>query len=131
MKRRYFLEKLQVLVIEEISLIHAELCATIDLLLQMVKENDFPFGGVLILANGDCCQLPSVSGTDISQWSRLLFDFNLHFLLELVRMTDEKGQEELRLLERSPLPTATIERICFLLSENRNFHKSWENVEVE
>ena len=131
MKRRYFLEKLQLLVIEEVSLIHAELWATIDLILQMVKENDLPFGGVLIIANGDCCQLPSVTGTDIFQSSRLLFNFNFHFLLELVRMRDEKGQEVLRLLEQRPVPNAAIERICLLLSESCNFHSSWNNMELD
>ena len=78
----------KLVVIEEVSIIHEELWATIDLILQMVKEKDLPFGGVLIIANGDCCQMPSVTGTDKFQSSRLLFNFNFHFLIELVRMRD-------------------------------------------
>ena len=131
LKRRYFLERLQILIIEEASLIHAELMATVDLILQMVKLNDLPFGGVLIISNGDCCQLPNVSGRDIFQSCSLIFSFNFHFLNELVRMTDEKGQEVLKLLEERPVPPESIERICTLLSENCNFHQSWDNVDRE
>ena len=130
-KRRYFLEQLQVLIVEEISLIQAELWATIDLVLQMLKQNELPFGGILIIANGDCCQLPNVEGTDIFLSSNLIFNFNFHFLEHLVRMVDVKGQEVLRLLEQRPVPMDSIDRICELLSENCNFHSSWQTVEEE
>ena len=131
LKRKYFLEKLQVLFVEEVSLIHAELWATMDIMLQVLKENEIPFGGVLIIANGDCCQLPNVSGTDIFQSTSLIFTFNFHFLQHLVRMHDEKGQEVLKLLEQRPVPPDSIERICSLLADNCTFHSSWDNVDAQ
>ena len=129
LKRKYFLEKLQVLFVEEVSLIHAELWATMDIMLQSLKQNEIPFGGVLIIANGDCCQLPNVSGTDIFQSTSLIFTFHFHFLHHLVRMHDEKGQEVLKLLEERPVPQRSIDRICALLSENCTFHNSWREVD--
>ena len=95
-----FLEKLQLLFIENVSLIHAELWVTIDIVLQLIRGNELPFGGFLIIANGDCCQLPNLSRTDIFQSSGLLLTSHFHFL-ELVRMHDIHGQEILRLLERT------------------------------
>ena len=128
-KRRMFLEKLELLVIEELSLIHAELWATVDLVLQLIKGNELPFGGVLIIANGDCCQLPNVSGTDIFQSSSPLFTSHFHFLEELVRMHDVYGQEVLRLLEQRPVSPEAIERICSLLLQHCKFHDTWETVD--
>ena len=128
-KRKYLLQKLQILFVEEVSLIHAELWATMEIMLQCLKENESPFGGVLIIANGDCCQLPNVSGTDIFQSTSLIFTFHFHFLHHLVRMHDEKGQEVLKLLEERPVPQQSIDRICELLSENCTFHNSWREVD--
>ena len=129
LKRKYFLQKLQILFVEEVSLIHAELWATMDIMLQCLKESESPFGGILIIANGDCCQLPNVSGTDIFQSTSLIFTFHFHFLHHFVRMHDEKGQEVLKLLEERPVPQQSIDRICDLLSENCTFHNSWREVD--
>ena len=130
-KRKYFLEKLQVLFVQEISLIHAELWATIDMMLQLLKQNDSPFGGVLIIGNGDCCQLPNVSGTDIFQSSSVIFNSHFHFLTNLVRMLDPQGQEVLKLLEARPVAPSSAERICLLLRENCNFHESWDKIDAQ
>ena len=78
--KKYFLEGLQVL-IEEVSLIQAELWATIDMVLQMMKTTDQQFSGALITTNGDCCQLLNVPGKDIFQSSGLIFTFKFHFLV--------------------------------------------------
>ena len=130
-KRKYFLEKLQVLFVEEISLIHAELWATMDMMLQLLKQNDSPFGGVLIIGNGDCCQLPNVSGTDIFQSSSVIFNSHFHFLTNLVRMHDPQGQEVLKLLEARPVAPSSVERICSIIRENCNFHESWDKIDAQ
>ena len=129
LKRKMFLEQLQVLIVEEVSLIQAELWATIDLLLQFIKGNELPFGGVLVIANGDCCQCPNVSGYDVFQSCSLLFTTEFHFLNEFVRMHDPHGKEVLQLLEERPVAPASIDRICELLLEHCQFHDSWDTVD--
>ena len=79
-KRMNYLKSLQILLIEEISVINGELWSAMDKVLQRVNDNFLPFGGVFVLANGDCCQLPTVSGCEIFNSSSLLFVYIFKFL---------------------------------------------------
>ena len=127
-KRKNFLERIQFLVIEEVSVLNGEIWAAMDMILQKLKDNYDPFGGIYILANGDCCQLPSVSGTDIFTSSSLVFGVNFHFLEHLVRMEDENGKLLLKLMTQRPIPADDIFQIIGLFSENANFISCWEDI---
>jgi len=52
--------KLSRLVIDEISMVRADLLDAIDVRLQTIRENRAPFGGVQVLMVGDFLQLPPV-----------------------------------------------------------------------
>jgi ATP-dependent exoDNAse (exonuclease V) alpha subunit len=55
--------KLEVMVIDEVSMVRADLLDCIDLGLQEARKNDKPFGGLRMIFVGDLCQLsPVVSG---------------------------------------------------------------------
>ena len=127
-KRKSFLERLQMLIVEEISVLNAETFGAISLIFQKLKGNDNVFGGVYVLANGDCCQLPNVSGCDVFSSSTLLFSFEINFLRELVRMEDENGRLLLRLMEKRPIPAEDIEIIVGLFADNCNFVSTWSEV---
>ena len=127
-KRRTLLLNLQVLIVEEISLLNAELWCTMDLILRKIKENEEPFGGVFVVANGDCCQLPNISGLNIFEAFSFLFSFDFHFLQHFVRMVDPIGQELLRLLERRPLTEDDISRVVEIISNSCNFVGSWNDI---
>ena len=98
------------------------------LALQKLKGNFEPFGGVYVLAKGDCCKLPTVSGTSILAASVLLFGMNFHFLEHLVRMQDEEGKRLLKLMAGRPKPPEDVEQILELFSENSQFVSSWEEI---
>ena len=119
------------LIVEETSLIQAKLWTTIYLLMQLIKDNDLPFGGVLVIANGDCCQLLNVSVYNIFQSSSLLFTSDFHFLNELVRMHDVLGREVLQILEERSVAQASIERNCEILLNHCQFHESWDTVDIK
>ena len=127
-KRKSFLERPDMLVIEEISVLNAETWSAMDLILQKLKGNFEPFRGVYVLANGDCCQLPSVSETDIFAASVLLFGMNFHFLEHLVRMEDEEGKRLLKLIAQMPIPAHDVQEILDLFSENSQFIESWDEI---
>lgn len=59
---------LEVLVIDEISMLRADLLDAVDYLLRKWRNKpDMPFGGVMVIGTGDLLQLPPVVGGDEAQ----------------------------------------------------------------
>ncbi|HRO24138.1 MAG TPA: AAA family ATPase [Promineifilum sp.] len=54
------LKQLDILVIDEISMVRCDIIDTVDIILRKVRECDEPFGGVVFLMVGDKRQLPPV-----------------------------------------------------------------------
>lgn len=59
-KRKLFNE-LELLVIDEVSMVRCDVMDMIDVLLQAVRKNSSPFGGLQLLLIGDLYQLPPVT----------------------------------------------------------------------
>ena len=127
-KRKMLLKKLQLLLVEEISLINGETWSAMDTILKNLKESEQSFGGLLIVANGDVCQLPNISGYNIFEACSFLFTFDFHFLQEFVRMEDILGQELLKMLEKRPVAEYDIEKIVQIISSNCNFVSDWQTL---
>ncbi len=58
------LNDLQVLIIDEISMLDADRFDSIDKILKTIRGNDKPFGGIQIVLSGDLFQLPPISRKD-------------------------------------------------------------------
>jgi nucleoside-triphosphatase THEP1 len=58
--KRKLLRELELLIIDEVSMLRADLLDAIDLVLRHVRRNSQPFGGVQLLFIGDMLQLPPV-----------------------------------------------------------------------
>src|SRR5690606_29548695 len=56
--------KTKVLVIDEISMLHAHRLDLVDSILRAFKGNDLPFGGLQVIMCGDFFQLPPVTKGD-------------------------------------------------------------------
>ena len=59
--RREVISKTDVLIIDEISMLHDFRLDMIDKVLRTVRENDQPFGGIQLVMSGDFFQLPPVN----------------------------------------------------------------------
>ncbi|NNF21298.1 MAG: AAA family ATPase [Saprospiraceae bacterium] len=59
-KNHRFYKKVQLLIIDEISMVRADLMDCIDMFLRVNKEINRPFGGVQLVVFGDLFQLPPV-----------------------------------------------------------------------
>lgn len=59
---------LKTLVIDEISMVRADLMSAIDLSLRLNRGIDEPFGGVRVIVVGDLAQLPPVVQGDVAQY---------------------------------------------------------------
>jgi ATP-dependent DNA helicase PIF1 len=65
--RREIIKKADILVIDEISMLHDFRLDMVEMLLRLVRENDQPFGGLQVVLCGDFFQLPPVNRRDSRQ----------------------------------------------------------------
>lgn len=65
--RRKVLREVELLVIDEVSMLRADILDAMDVVLRHVRRKNTPFGGVQILFIGDLLQLPPVIKRDESQ----------------------------------------------------------------
>jgi len=85
------LKILDVLIIDEISMLNLELFELISEYLCLIKSNKKPFGGIKIGISGDFCQLEPVTGEYcfLSKiWNEL--NFEIIFLNKMVRQENDK-----------------------------------------
>lgn len=62
--RRETIEKTDVLVIDEISMLHDFRLDMVDEVCRLVRRKDVPFGGIQVVMSGDFFQLPPINRTD-------------------------------------------------------------------
>ena len=111
LRSRRLYKRLEVVIIDEISMVRADLLDNIDWFLRKNRENSLPFGGVQIVFFGDLFQLPPVVATEEE---RMLFrmeysspyffaahvfqQFELE-MLELRKVYRQNNRHFIRLLE--------------------------------
>ena len=122
------LQNLDVLFVEEISMISSELWAATDHVFQIICSNYVPFAGKLIIATGDFFQLPPPKGSCLISSSFPLITFHFSFLQHFVRMQNETGQKVLSLMSTFPRTTAMEKQIWNLIERNCNFVECWDDV---
>lgn len=107
------LKALEVLIIDEISMLHYDQFVSIDFVLRTIRYDHRPFGGVQLVVIGDFNQLPPVGQEDISR--RLCFmspswinsAFKICYLTTSYR---QDGGELLDILQSIRLGTTTEEQ---------------------
>jgi energy-coupling factor transporter ATP-binding protein EcfA2 len=67
------LKQLELLIIDEVSMLRADTLDAIDATLRTIRKNTKPFGGVQMLYIGDLFQLPPVAKDD--EWNNLLKNY--------------------------------------------------------
>ncbi|MCS6823988.1 MAG: helix-turn-helix domain-containing protein [Cytophagaceae bacterium] len=67
--KRELIKELELLIIDEVSMLRADLLDAIHLILQFIRNNSSPFGGVQVLFIGDLFQLPPVARAE--EWKVL------------------------------------------------------------
>ncbi len=98
--RRLYL-KMEVLIIDEISMVRAEMMDHIDRFLRINRENPEPFGGVQVVVFGDLFQLPPVVASPEEQhFFQTYYDSPYFFSAKIFREIDPFfGTFELEMME--------------------------------
>lgn len=77
MKERKYLrdhiDNAKVLIIDEISMLHAKQLDLVNQVLKYFKENDLPFGGLQVIFSGDFFQLPPVGNPEETNRDKFAF----------------------------------------------------------
>jgi len=88
-------ETLDILVIDEISMLNPELFDKLNETAQILRRSARPFGGIQVILSGDFCQLPCVDSVsfcfDAECWSQVIK--NVIHLDEIIRQKDQDFQE--------------------------------------
>lgn len=110
--KREIIENLELLIIDEISMVRADMLDVIDRILKVFRKKPYlPFGGVQVILIGDTFQLPPIA--DNEQWSILsqfyktpfffsskIIEENTPLYIELKRIYRQNEQEFIDLLNR-------------------------------
>jgi hypothetical protein len=84
--KRKLLREVELLIIDEVSMLRADLLDAIDCVLRHVRRNNNPFGGVQMLFIGDLLQLPPVVKNEewdvLRQYYNSIYFFNARVLAE-------------------------------------------------
>lgn len=121
-KKLQELQNLDILLIDEISMLDAELLTKISKYLSIVRNDENPFGGVQIIFSGDFYQLPPVHGMFAFKseiWDSL--NLSCHILKKIYRQ--EGDQVFQGILERAKYSSITDEDIEILKKCNGQFFR--------
>ncbi len=134
--RRTLLNELELLIIDEVSMVRADVLDAIDLMLRWVRRNyHLPFGGVQVVYFGDLYQLPPVIKT--REWQETLsyfyeggFVFNSHvfkqqppLIIELEKIYRQTDKVFIALLNRIRQNEVTLQDLNEI---NTHYHPGFE-----
>ncbi|MDR3289904.1 MAG: AAA family ATPase [Rickettsiales bacterium] len=111
------LQKAEMLAIDEISMISADLFNMFNTILQVIRRNDAPFGGIQLILFGDFLQLPPVNDENFCFESESWEKANIEYveLTDIYRQNDNKLIQMLNNLRFGDLQKDDIEllRYCY------------------
>lgn len=95
------LKHIQMLIIDEISMVRPDMLDVIDLILKDVKHSKKPFGGIQIILVGDLYQLPPIIKNDLKQIFNDKYGSKLPYFFDSVAYKEGKFKNfELTLVHR-------------------------------
>ena len=124
------LQALELLVIDEVSMLRADTLDLVDLVLRSVRRSPLPFGGVQVLFIGDLLQLPPVvkpqEWSVLSQYYPSLFFFHAQVLqrypplyIELTHVYRQEDERFIGLLNHLRYSQLTSDDLSWLKSRVR------------
>ena len=128
------IRSLELLVIDEISMVRADLLDAVDAVLRRVRRNDKPFGGVQVLMIGDIHQLAPVAKEEewalLKDYYKSVYFFDSHVLtktpyccIELEHIYRQEDRQFIDILNKVRNNCLDSESLNIL---NRHYHPDFE-----
>ncbi|WP_418264472.1 helix-turn-helix domain-containing protein [Flavobacterium faecale] len=123
--KKAVIQNMELLVIDEVSMLRADLLDAIDFMMQTVRKKSMPFGGVQVLYIGDLLQLPPVirdeEWSTLRQYYRGKFFFHSHAvqqspplyieLSKIFRQSDDQFIAVLNNLRNNTITAADVQAL--------------------
>ncbi|MTG97866.1 MULTISPECIES: helix-turn-helix domain-containing protein [Myroides] len=122
--RRSIFKNMELLVIDEVSMLRADVLDAMDFVLQSVRKNSMPFGGVQLLFIGDLLQLPPVVKNEEWDILKRYYDGVYFFHAEVIRNNPPLYIELEKIYRQSD------DRFITILNNLRNNRVTREQVEI-
>lgn len=98
--RREIIEKTDVLVIDEVSMLHDFRLDMVDEVCRLVRQKDEPFGGIQVIMSGDFFQLPPVNRGDSRAGGFVVFSNAWQYLDPVIcYLSEQHRQDDEQLLD--------------------------------
>lgn len=133
------LKKLQILIVDEVSMLSAELFDKLEVVMRKVRRDEKPFGGVQLVLSGDFLQLPCIDGRfcfESNVWKVCIPNIYQFHLNTILRQDNKDFQDILNRARFGNLKTSDIDYITtHTLKTTKNVIKSTiiycKNVDVD
>ncbi|MBW7868000.1 MAG: AAA family ATPase [Brumimicrobium sp.] len=83
-RRRAIFQEIELLIIDEVSMLRADLLDAMDFTLRRIRRNDTPYGGVQVLFIGDLLQLPPIIKGEEEEIFRRYYNGSFFFHAKVV-----------------------------------------------
>lgn len=136
--KRSVIRNMELLIIDEVSMLRADVLDAIDFMLRKVRRTEGPFGGIQVLFIGDLLQLPPVVKNEewdvLKKYYRGMFFFHSHILQQhpplyieldkIFRQTDSEFISVLNNLRNNTITTADVQSLNQFVQPNFDFNKN-------
>lgn len=103
--------ELEILIVDEISMLSPTLFDKLEKLARHIRRNDLPFGGIQLILSGDFLQLPCINSDDFcfesEAWKKCIE--HTVYLTEIMRQKNYEFQECLNNIRMGLLPKKTCQ----------------------
>ena len=136
--KRSIIRNMELLIIDEVSMLRADVLDAIDFMLKKVRRNERPFGGVQVLFIGDLLQLPPVVKNE--EWQMLrnyyngMFFFHSHIIQQypplyieldkIFRQTDAEFIDVLNNLRHNKITSQDVKLLNQFVQPNFDLKKN-------
>ena len=136
--KRAVIRNMELLVIDEVSMLRADVLDAMDFMMRKVRRNERPFGGVQVLFIGDLLQLPPVVKSE--EWSMLknyyrgMFFFHSHIIQQypplyieldkIFRQTDAEFIDVLNNLRHNKITAEDVKTLNQFVNPNFDLKKN-------
>jgi hypothetical protein len=123
-QKRAVIKNMELLIIDEVSMLRADLLDAIDFMMQTVRKKSAPFGGVQILFIGDLLQLPPIIRDEEWRTLRNYYKGKFFFHAHVIQLFPPLY------IELSKIYRQTDEQFILVLNNLRNNHITKDDIQV-